>query len=84
MSEQKRKPRTKLTIDMILGQQTVKDMIDDLVEKAEDIEGLFILVTKRGDDNFHWHRNMTDSYLIYAMECVKSHIINGKVEDVDE
>ncbi len=65
-------PKRKVTVDDLLGFDTVVDIAGDLVDDKENIEELLVIYTHRNEDSVYWFGNgLSKSRKVWLMECVK-------------
>ncbi len=65
-------PKRKVTVDDLLGFDTIVDIAGDLVDDKENIEELVVIFTHRGENSVSWYGNgLSKSRISWLMDCVK-------------
>lgn len=71
-------PRRKVTVGDLLDRDTVKHIIDDIVEHLNDIEDIVVIYTY-GDSIYHSH-NVDGVRFIQLLETVKFDKLHERLE----
>jgi hypothetical protein len=69
-------PKRKVTVDELLGNDTIANIADTLYQERENVESCCLIIYhKDGSWSSNWMG--TGSQICWAMDCFKQTLING-------
>lgn len=72
-------PKRKVTVDDLLGFDTIVDIAGDIVDDKENIEELLVIYTHLDDDSVFYSANkVSSSRMVWLMERVKHGIMKDE------
>ncbi len=72
-------PKRKVTVDDLLGLDTIKNIISDLDAGKSNIDELLVIYSERDGTAFTYMVNgQAPSRIVYMLECIKRDVLENK------